>query len=247
MKFVSHRPGRTAVPAALTTRQATRLLRRGRSGALVLGLAAAAAVAVPASASAAVSGNQSPVVGHVYVDDNTKPVNTIGAFDRHADGTLTPEAGSPFVAGGAGTGSGLSSQGALQSAAGGRFLIAVDAGSNQISVLRVHSDGSLSPVPGGVVWSGGTLPDSIAVHGDLVYVANSGTGDSNYTGFRLSFGGHLVPIPGSTVTLASGAASRSESRSTACRIPAPSSADSSDIRWRSSTRGSARSAPFRSH
>ena len=205
MKFVSHRPGRTIVPAAFAIRPVTRLLRRGRPGVLVLGLAAAAALAVPASASAAVSNDPSPVVGHVYVNDNTKPVNTIGAFDRHADGTLTPEAGSPFVAGGAGTGSGLASQGALQSAAGGRFLIAVDAGSNQVSVLGVHADGTLSLVPGGVVWSGGTLPDSIAVHGDLVYVANSGT-DSNYTGFRLGFGGHLIPIPGSTVTLASGAA-----------------------------------------
>lgn len=93
------------------------------------------------------------VVGHVYVNDNTEPANTIGAFDRHADGTLTPEAGSPFAVGGAGTGSGLASQGALQFSADGRFLIAVDAGSNQISVLRVHSDGSLSLVPGGVVCS----------------------------------------------------------------------------------------------
>jgi 6-phosphogluconolactonase len=206
MKFVSHRPGWTIVPAALAMRPVTRLLRRGRPAALVLGLAAAAAVAVPASASASPLNDPSPVVGHVYVNDNTKPVNTIGAFDRHADGTLTPEAGSPFVAGGAGTGAGLASQGALQSAAGGRFLIAVDAGSNQISVLQVRPDGSLSLLPGGVVWSGGTLPDSVAVYGDLVYVANSGTGHSNYTGFRLTFGGRLVPIPGSTVTLASGAA-----------------------------------------
>ena len=204
MNFASHRHGRRAVPAAIATRQATRLLNRGRSGALVLGLAAAAAVAVPASASA--SNDPSPVVGHVYVNDNTKPANTIGAFDRYADGTLTPEAGSPFWAGGAGTGSGLASQGALQFSADGRFLIAVDAGSNQISVLRVHSDGSLSLVPGGVVSSRGVLPDSLAVHGDLVYVANSGAGHSNYAGFRLSFRGHLSRIPGSTVTLASDAA-----------------------------------------
>ena len=206
MKFMSHRRGRTAVPASIATRQATYFLNRGRSGALVLGLAAA--VAVPASASAAVSApdGPSPVVGHVYVDDNTKPVNTIGAFDRHADGTLTPKAGSPFAAGGAGTGSGLASQGALQFSADGRFLIAVDAGSNQISVLRVHSDGSLSLVPGGVVSSRGVLPDSIAVHGDLVYVANSGAGHSNYTGFRLGFGGHLSHLPRSTVPLASDAA-----------------------------------------
>ena len=203
MKFVSHRRGRMAVPAEIATRQAMRLLNRGGLGALVLGLAAAAAVAVPASASA--STDPSPVVGHVYVNDNTKPANTIGAFDRHVDGTLTPEAGSPFWAGGAGTGSGLASQGALQFSADGRFLIAVDAGSNQISVLRVRSDGSLSLVPGGVVSSHGVLPDSIAVHGNLVYVANSGAGHSNYTGFWF-FGGHLFHIPGSTVRLASDAA-----------------------------------------
>jgi len=169
----------------------------------MLGLVAAAAAvaAVPASASA----DTSQVVGHVYVDDNTAGTNTIGAFDRHADGSLTPEPGSPFLAGGAGTGAGLASQGALQLSADGRFLLAVDAGSNQVSVLRVHPGGSLSLVPGGVVSSGGTLPVSIAVHGTLVYVANSGAGGSNYTGFRF-FGGHLFPIPGSTVTLAANAA-----------------------------------------
>ena len=180
-----------------------RFLTRWRPGPVILGLVAAAAAvaAVPASASA----DTSQVVGHVYVDDNTAGTNTIGAFDRHADGTLTPEPGSPFPAGGAGTGAGLASQGALQLSANGRFLLAVDAGSNQVSVLRVHPGGSLSLVPGGVLSSGGTLPDSIAVHGTLVYVANSGAGHSNYTGFRF-FGGHLFPIPGSTVPLAANAA-----------------------------------------
>ena len=71
MKFASHRRGRRAVPAEIAIRQATRILNRGRSGALVLGLAAAAAVAVPASASASASNDPSPVVGHVYVNDNT--------------------------------------------------------------------------------------------------------------------------------------------------------------------------------
>jgi hypothetical protein len=45
MKFVSHRRGRTAVRAVTPTRQAPRLLNRGKSAALVLGLAAAAALA----------------------------------------------------------------------------------------------------------------------------------------------------------------------------------------------------------
>ena len=204
MKFVSPGRAQAATCARHAERKAIRFLTRGRPGALVLGIAAAAAVAVPASASATTGA--SPVIGHVYANDNTKGTNTIGAFDRHADGSLTPVPGSPFVAGGAGTGSGLASQGAIQITQDGRFLIAVDAGSNQVSVLRIHFHGSLSLVPGGVVSSGGTLPDSIAVHGNLVYVANSGNGGSNYTGFRLGFDGRLVPIPGSTVPLAANAA-----------------------------------------
>jgi 6-phosphogluconolactonase len=209
MKFESRRRERAAVRAQDVKPEARHALKRGASG-LILGLAAATAVAVPAAASASTGASPaagaSPVVGHVYVNDNTAGTNTIGAFDRHADGSLTPEAGSPFVAGGAGTGAGLASQGAIQITPDGRFLLAVDAGSNQVSVLRIHSGGSLSLVPGGVVSSGGLLPDSVAVHGNLVYVANSGSGGSNYTGFRLGFNGRLDPIPGSTVTLAANAA-----------------------------------------
>lgn len=180
----------------------TRLLTRARLGAVTLGLAIAAVAVVPASAFG--SSNRSPVIGHVYVNDNTAPINTIGAFDRHADGSLTPQAGSPFVAGGAGTGAGLASQGALQISPDGRFLIAVDAGSSQISVLRIAPDGSPRLVRHGVVSSAGDLPVSIAVHGHLVYVANAGSGDSNYTGFLLGHDGHLRALADSTVALPSG-------------------------------------------
>ncbi len=174
-----------------------RLLTRSRPGAILLAASAAAAavIAVPGTASAAVGA--SPVVGHVYVNDNTAGTNTIGVFDRHADGTLTPHAGSPFAAGGAGTGAGLASQGALQISPNGRFLLAVDAGSNQISVLRIKPNGSLRQVPGGIIASGGVLPVSVAIHRALVYVANAGTGGSNYTGFRLGRGGRLHPLAGS--------------------------------------------------
>jgi 6-phosphogluconolactonase len=209
MKFVSHRRRRMAVRAHHVKPEVRHIVKHGRSGALILGLAAAAAVAVPAAASASTGASTtsaSPVVGHVYVDDNTAGTNTIGAFDRHADGTLTPQPGSPFPAGGAGTGTGLADQGAIQITPDGRFVIAVDAGSNQVSVLRILGGGSLRLVPGGIVSSGGILPDSVAVHGDLVYVANSGNGGSNYTGFRLRPNGRLDPIPGSTVTLAANAA-----------------------------------------
>ena len=144
------------------------------------------------------------VAGHVYVNDNTAGTNTIAAFDRHADGSLTPVDGSPFPAGGAGAGNGLASQGAVQVTDNGRYLLAVDAGSNQVSVLRIEHDGSLRLVS--VAPSGGALPDSVTIHGDLVYVANSGAGDSNYTGFILAHHGELIPLPGSTVTLPATAA-----------------------------------------
>jgi 6-phosphogluconolactonase (cycloisomerase 2 family) len=163
-----------------------------------LGLAIAPAVA------GASPTTTSPVVGNVYVNDNTTGVNTIAGFARHADATLTPLAGSPFVAGGNGTGSGLASQGALQITPDGKFVVAVDAGSNQISVLKVESDGSLKLLPGGVVSSEGSLPVSIAIHDNLVYVANAGPTGSNYTGFTLSPSGHLSPLPGSTVSLPDG-------------------------------------------
>jgi 6-phosphogluconolactonase (cycloisomerase 2 family) len=145
------------------------------------------------------------VAGHVYVNDNTAGTNTVAGFDRHSDGSLTPLAGSPFSAGGQGTGNIVGSQGALQLSGDGRYVLAADAGSNQISVLRILPGGALLPVGGGPVSSGGVEPISIAVHGDLVYVANegdkvSGTG-SNYTGFRLNDGGHLTPLTGSTFNL----------------------------------------------
>lgn len=169
----------------------------------MLAFATAACVLAGGAASAA-----SGAVGHVYVNGNTAGANTVAGFDRHADGTLTPIPGSPFAAGGVGTGAAIASQGALQLSGDGRYLLAVDAGSNQISVLRIKPDGSLKRVGGGPVPSNGVNPVSIAVHGALVYVANAGTstssGGTNYTGFTLDPGGHLRALPGSTVALPDG-------------------------------------------
>src|ERR1700722_17936935 len=180
MRIVNRRHAAGAMPKAQHAAElggpgsASRSPLRRRRGAVVASLAVGAVAAVAAPATAFASAHASPVVGHAYVNDNTPGVNTIAAFDRHADGTLTPEPGSPFVAGGAGTGAELASQGSLQIVPGGRFLLAADAGSNQVSVLQIRPDGSLRLVPHGVTASGGVLPVSIAVHGDLVYVANSG-------------------------------------------------------------------------
>lgn len=167
---------------------------------------AAAAGLAAVAAGISVGASAAPdVTGHVYVNDNTSGVNTVAGFDRHGDGSLTPLPGSPFVAGGSGTGASIGSQGALQLSGDGRYVLAADAGSNQISVDRILPGGRLIPTDQGPVWSGGVEPVSIAVHGSLVYVANegdktAGTG-SNYTGFTLNRGGILTQLAGSTFGL----------------------------------------------
>ena len=164
----------------------------------------AATIGIFGSTAAASASTASPVVGYTYIDGNTATANTIDGYARHADGSLTELAGSPFAAGGTGLGAGLASQGAIQVTRDGRYLLAVDAGSNQISVLRVTPDG-VPVLVGQPVSSGGIKPVSVAVSPfGLVYVANSGMGGSNYTGFRLSLDGTLTPIPGSTYAVPDG-------------------------------------------
>ena len=62
-----------------------RLLARLARGAGLASLVAAAFIAVPT-----IAGATTPVVGHLYVNDNTAPENTIAGFNRHADASLTP-------------------------------------------------------------------------------------------------------------------------------------------------------------
>jgi len=168
------------------------------------GLLAATISLYGAATANAASPTAAPVVGYTYIDGNTATANTIDGYARHADGSLTALPGSPFAAGGAGLGSGLASQGAIQVTSDGRYLLAVDAGSNQISVLRLTA-GGVPVLVGQPVPSGGNTPVSIAISpSGLVYVANQGAGGSNYTGFWLGFGGRLTPIPGSTYAVPDG-------------------------------------------
>ena len=91
---------------------------------------------------------------------------------------------------------GLVSQGSLTYDPGHHLLFAVNAGSDTISVLSVEgSRVRLDQVLG----SGGEFPNSIAVHGNLVYVANAG-GAGSVSGFWI-VGQYVVPIPGSTRSL----------------------------------------------
>src|SRR5207237_9966324 len=138
-------PRSTQLPAEImgrtfVNRKEKRMQLRTRSARTLTPLAVAGMTAAVASGSASAA---SDVVGHLYVNDNTAGTNTIAAFDRHADGSLTPLPGSPFAAGGAGTGTGIGSQGALQITSNGKYLLAADAGSNQLPELSTNADGEV--------------------------------------------------------------------------------------------------------
>jgi 6-phosphogluconolactonase len=95
----------------------------------------------------------------------------------------------------------LGSQGSLVLDHNGEFLYAVNAGSNEISVLEVHRRG-LDFVQ--KVSSGGVRPISIALHNGVLYVLNEG-GTPNITGFTVAESGMLTPIANSTQPLIGGA------------------------------------------
>lgn len=133
--------------------------------------------------------------GAVYTMTNDAGGNEIVIFLRADDGSLT--AAGSVATGGLGTGMGLGNQGGVILSQGHRWLFAVNAGSNEVSVLRVTKDG-LELVD--TVSSGGELPVSLTSYKDLLYVLNAG-GDGNIAGFRVSPHGQLTLIGGSTQPL----------------------------------------------
>ena len=109
------------------------LLRRA-----LVALAATSASLAGVSMASAVAG-AAPDPGAVYVLGNQPSGNRVFVYDRAADGTLT--AAGSVDAGGLGTGGGLGSQGAIITDAAGRYVYAVNAGSNSIAAFRVTPDG----------------------------------------------------------------------------------------------------------
>lgn len=134
--------------------------------------------------------------GAVYTMTNAVTGNEILAYPRGADGSL----GSPTAhpTGGAGSGDGLGNQGGLVLSDNGRWLLAVNAGSDEVSVFSVERRGLTlrDTAP-----SGGVRPVSVAIHGDLVYVVHAGGSVEDVdsiAGLRLGPDGTLTPIEGSS-------------------------------------------------
>ena len=131
--------------------------------------------------------------GAVYTLTNAPGGNAVAVFQRAAGGKLTLTG--TVSTGGLGTGAGLGSQGPIALSQNGRWVLAVNAASNTISALKVDRSGNLRLID--TVASGGTLPISLTINKNLVYVLNAG-GNGNIAGFKLNEGGHLQPLAAST-------------------------------------------------
>ena len=147
----------------------------------------------------------------VYLMTN-KTHNSIIQFLRGPDGLL--RAAREIPTGGSGTGptgvDPLGSQDSLVLSGDGHILLAVNAGSNEVSVFEVNGGNNLRWR--GKVSSGGEFPNSIALSGDLVYVLNAKGVNPNITGFRLNPDGSLNAIPGASVDLPPGSAGANDIR-----------------------------------
>jgi 6-phosphogluconolactonase (cycloisomerase 2 family) len=137
-----------------------------------------------------------PIAGAVYVMSNATSGNSILIFDRFATGDLV--AAGEVSTGGLGTGGSLGNQNALVLDPSQRWLFAVNAGSNEISVFAVEENG-LTLIQ--TISSGGVRPVSLTIDRNLLYVLHDGgqLGDTdNITGFTVSEDGTLTPLPNST-------------------------------------------------
>jgi hypothetical protein len=164
------------------------LNRRLAVAATSVAAAATGLVAGPAQASPA-----SPADHVVFVQNDDPAGNTVVAYDRTASGGLT-QVGSYPTGGLGGVLAGsvvdhLASEGSLAYDAGSHLLLAVNAGSDSVTVFAVHGD-QLTRVQ--VIGSGGSFPVSVTATGGRVFVLNARAGGS-VQGFRLA-GDRLVRV-----------------------------------------------------
>jgi 6-phosphogluconolactonase (cycloisomerase 2 family) len=153
---------------------------------------AAAAMAAPVF----VLANGSWSDGVVFALSNATSGNEVVVYNRDSEGRLSGRRS--FATGGNGSGGGLGNQGAVALSDSGQWLLAVNAGSDSVSVfLRVGNHLLRTDVES----SGGVRPVSVTIEDDIVYVLNAGSDDVQ--GFRLSIYGRLTPISGSRRPLSS--------------------------------------------
>lgn len=136
---------------------------------------------------------QVPLRG-AFILSNEETDNAVIFFPRRNDGTLGEAR--RFDTGGRGTGKSIiGAAHPLEFTKDRRFLLAVSAGSDQLTAFRVTEQGLQRTA---LVPSGGKKPVSVTIRDDgLVFVLNENGGEGGIAGFRLSGDGNLTPIPNS--------------------------------------------------
>ena len=172
-----------------------------------LRLASALAIATALGITVSTSSGATPPPWHghgaraaLFVETDATSGNSVLSYWRSSDGTISyansyQTGGIGATAAGA-TADPLASQDGLTLVNDGANLLAVNAGSNTISVFSVSGTRLQlqQQIP-----SGGEFPDSISASGRLVSVLNAG-GSGSVAEFSWQ-GNHLVPVPGQVRSL----------------------------------------------
>jgi 6-phosphogluconolactonase len=177
------------------------MLRKITASLIAFVLLFATALSVSAAPVAGMAADDGNAAGAVFVGTNAYDAvrgNEVVMYRRAEDGRLTLIGRFPTGGQGSGPGTrfrgdGLGSGGSVKLSDNRRWLFITNAGTDNVSVFRVHRDylelRDVEP-------TGGLFPNSVTVHGNLVYVLNSGN-EGSITGFRLSGDGDLTPLEGS--------------------------------------------------
>lgn len=155
----------------------------------------------------------------LYIETNNfeDNKNAVLAYHDKGDGKLELLQGSPFLTNGAGVGNSQQILGPLDSdyelrvSSDGKFLLAVNSGSNTIAVFLIKSNGALEPVEGSPFPSGGQTPVSIDVSGNNVFVVNKSQDPlhatpmaPDYATFTIDGAGKLTPVQNGKFATAAG-------------------------------------------
>jgi 6-phosphogluconolactonase (cycloisomerase 2 family) len=177
---------------------ATSVIAISTSGASAAGAHAHDGTVAAGQAAAAVpSQGGQDAAGAAFAMTNSSKDNRIVEYRRAPDGTLT-RAGSVST-GGVGIGVDLDTQGPLRLSADNRYLYAVNAGSDDVSVFSVH--GARLSLEQKI--DAGDEPTALTVHDGLVYVLDGSVASNSIRGFRAGADGRLTPIAGSIQPLSS--------------------------------------------
>ncbi len=170
----------------------------GQAGAASLGVPAPSRIGAQSLPALALDSQESnPHRGAVFAMTNESGRNKIIEYERARNGELR-RVGSIRTRG-RGIGTDLDTQGALILSRDNRFLYAANAGSDNVSVFSVRGS-ELTFVQKVYAMD---VPNSLTMHGDLLYVLVGSVAGNGILGFKVADNGRLTPLPKSFRELSS--------------------------------------------